>query len=158
MSSARALARTRAYESAGLPRPVRIAAVALVVAAILIAAIGRWTGAGHITIAGVTPTNVRAISFVDRADGGVAAIDPVTRDNIATFEPGTNGFVRGALRALARQRRLDGIGPEQPFRLTRWSDGRLTLDDPATRSHVELDGFGGTNVAAFASLLPAAQR
>jgi putative photosynthetic complex assembly protein len=125
--------------------------------AILIAAIGRLTGAGHITMPGVTPAATRAISFIDREDGGVSAIDPASQATIATFEPGTNGFVRGALRALARQRRLASIGPEQPFRLTRWSDGRLTLDDASTGSHVELDGFGPTNVAAFASLLPSSR-
>lgn len=154
MNSTRA--RERSYDSAGLPRPVRIAALALACAAIVVAGIGRWTGAGHVTIPGVTPVVTRAISFIDREDGGVAALEPVSRATIATFEPGTNGFVRGALRALARQRRLASIGPEEPFRLTRWSDGRLTLDDAATGSHVELDGFGTTNVAAFASLLPRA--
>ena len=32
-------------------------------------------------------------------------------------------------------------------------EGRLTLDDSATASHVELRAFGGTNEAAFAVLL-----
>jgi putative photosynthetic complex assembly protein len=157
MTSAR-MTRTSSYESAGLPRPVRIAVVGVAVFAVIGAGVARWTGAGHITIPGATPTLTRSVAFVDRADGGVAALDGVTGDSVATFAPGTNGFVRGALRALARQRRLNSIGPTAPFRLTRWSDGRLTLDDSTTGSHVELDGFGPTNVAAFASLLPPASR
>ncbi len=153
MSSSR-MARTASYDAAGLPRPVRIAAVALVVFAVLAAGIARWTGAGHVTIPGAVPAVTRAISFIDRADGGVTALDATTGAPVVTFAPGTNGFVRGALRALVRQRRLDGIGSAAPFRLTRWSDGRLTLDDSTTGSHIELDGFGPTNVAAFATLLP----
>ena len=42
-----------------------------------------------------------------------------------------------------------------PFRLTRYADGRLALDDPSTGAHVELRAFGPTNEAAFARLLPA---
>ncbi len=38
------------------------------------------------------------------------------------------------------------MGAETPFRLTRWSDGRLSLDDPATDRHVDLEAFGPTNV------------
>jgi len=131
-----------------------MALIALVVFAIGVAGIARWTGAGHVTIPGAVPAFTRSVSFVDRADGGVTALDGRTGAPVVTFAPGTNGFVRGALRALARQRRLNGIGPAAPFLLTRWSDGRLTLDDSTTGSHVELDGFGPTNVAAFAALLP----
>jgi hypothetical protein len=47
-------------------------------------------------------------------------------------EPGTQGFLRGALRALVRERRQHGLGDEQPFRLLAHPDGRLTLEDPAT--------------------------
>ena len=78
-------------------------------------------------------------------------------------------FVRGALRALARERRADvgdntaGIPDagsvttpveHAPFRLTRYTDGRLTLDDTTTGAHLELRAFGPTNAAAFAGLLP----
>ena len=67
--------------------------------------------------------------------------------------PGTNGFIRGVLRGLARDRKLQRIGTEPPFRLTRWVDGRLSLDDPATGRRIELGAFGPTNAAAFAGLL-----
>ena len=45
--------------------------------------------------------------------------------------------------------------PVRPFRLTRWSDGRLSLDDPATGRRIELDAFGPTNTAVFAHLMGA---
>ena len=54
---------------------------------------------------------------------------------------------------MARARRLDGIGAAPPFRLTAWSDGRLTLDDASDGRHLELEAFGSLNVAVFARLL-----
>ena len=45
--------------------------------------------------------------------------------------------------------------PMRPFVLTRWTGGRLTLDDSSTGAHVELGGFGPDNQVAFAGLLAA---
>ena len=40
--------------------------------------------------------------------------------------------------------------------LNRWSDGRLSLDDPSTGEHVDLEVFGPTNAETFARLWRAA--
>ena len=40
------------------------------------------------------------------------------------------------------------------FRLTRWADGRLSIEDPTTRESYELEAFGSTNEAVFARFLP----
>jgi putative photosynthetic complex assembly protein len=74
---------------------------------------------------------------------------------VRELEPGTNGFIRATLRGLARLRRIGDLGPEQPFRVTRWSDGRLTLVDMATGRVVDLPAFGQAQVEAFQSLLDA---
>ena len=50
------------------------------------------------------------------------------------------------------RREIDS-GP--PFRLTHWSDGRLSLEDPSTGRRIELDAFGPTNTAVFARLMGA---
>ena len=76
---------------------------------------------------------------------------------VDVLAPGTNGFVRGVLRGLVRERRADRVGPQPPFRLTRWADGRLSLDDPSTGRHVDLEVFGPTNSGAFAQILLSAQ-
>jgi len=34
-----------------------------------------------------------------------------------------------------------------------WRNGRLTLDDPETGYHIELNAFGPDNVAAYRTLL-----
>ena len=74
-------------------------------------------------------------------------------------------FVRGALRALARGRRLGAAGAGDPdavshaaFRLTRYADGRLTLDDPSTGAHLQRRACGAATAAACAALLPAPAR
>ncbi len=57
------------------------------------------------------------------------------------------------LRGLARERRARQVGTAPPFRLTRWADGRLSLDDVETGRHVDLEVFGPTNAGAFADIL-----
>jgi len=107
------------------------------------------------------PSNVvesRELYFVDRADGAVLVYAGRGDRPVDLLEPGTNGFVRGVLRGLVRERRADHIGAAPPFRLTRWADGRLSLDDPSTGRHVDLEVFGSTNAAAFAQIMIASRR
>jgi putative photosynthetic complex assembly protein len=68
---------------------------------------------------------------------------------------GEAGFLRGALRALARERRKRDLGAEAAFELIARGDGRLTLNDPATGERIDLESFGPTNFATFARLLTA---
>ena len=73
---------------------------------------------------------------------------------VATVPPETNGFLRTLLAGLVRERRREDMGgPATPFRITRWADGRLTVDDTATGRLIELEAFGHTNADAFARLL-----
>ncbi|WP_203071691.1 photosynthetic complex assembly protein PuhC [Falsiroseomonas ponticola] len=95
----------------------------------------------------------RELLFADRADGGVTVTDARTGQAIGELAPGEDGFIRGALRGLVRERRIGGLGPEAPFRLTGWSDGRLTLEDPATGTRLDLAAYGATNAEAFARFL-----
>jgi len=66
---------------------------------------------------------------------------------------GEQGFVRGVLRALSRERHSRGIGSEPPFKLVAHVDGRVTLMDPATGERIDLGSFGPTNIAEFARFL-----
>ncbi len=95
------------------------------------------------------------LRFEDRPDGAVLIYSAEDNRLIDTLPPGTNGFVRGVLRGLVRDRRADHIGSAPPFRLTRWANGRLSLDDPSTRRHIDLEVFGPTNAGAFADILVA---
>jgi putative photosynthetic complex assembly protein len=97
----------------------------------------------------------RTLRFADERDGGIRVTDGTTGAVAAALPPGTNGFVRGALRTLTRARALAGIGDTQPFRLARYADGRLVLHDPATGQHVTITSFGPTQVESFDRLLAA---
>ena len=66
--------------------------------------------------------------------------------------------MRATLRGLAHERLRSGIGEATPFLLTRWSDGRMSLDDATTGRSVALDAFGQTNAEAFAKLFVAGER
>ena len=112
---------------------------------------GRVSHAG-IVLPAANLVSQRDLRFVDAADGGVEVLSAKDGHEVAIFH-GQQGFLRGTLRGFVRTRHLSDIGPEQPFRLSRWSDGRLTMDDPATGQHVELLAFGPTNAAVFAPLL-----
>ncbi len=95
---------------------------------------GRWTG----------QTSTDYGNMVGPFGGTTAAVLP---------HGVNNGFIRGVLRGMARDRKLRDIGPAAPFTLTLFSDDALTLADPATGRSIELGSFGPTNRQSFADLL-----
>ncbi|MCY7305069.1 MAG: photosynthetic complex assembly protein PuhC [Rhodoferax sp.] len=97
-------------------------------------------------------TAERSLRFEDRPDGGVSVIDGNT-GQLLTVMRGEQGFLRGTVRALARDRRSHQIGAELPFRLIARTDGRLALYDPLTGHRVDLESFGPDNAAVFAQFL-----
>ncbi|WP_448585234.1 photosynthetic complex assembly protein PuhC [Thermaurantiacus sp.] len=109
--------------------------------------------------AGVARVAARSLVFADRADGALVVRDPAVAEPVAVIEPNSNqGFVRGVMRSMARERRLRGASQVAPYELALWADGRLTLLDPLTGRTVELDSFGATNRAAFRAFLAEAPR
>jgi len=91
------------------------------------------------------------LRFEDRPNGDVAVMDANTQTEITRFQ-GEQGFVRGVLRTLSRERMRRGIGSGPAFELIAHSDGRLTLIDPATEHRIDLESFGPSNMANFAKL------
>jgi putative photosynthetic complex assembly protein len=108
------------------------------------------------TEAHVATAVVRTLSFSDRADGAVVVRDVTTGETVRVLVDGVpgNGFVRGVMRGMARERHIRGVGMVPPFTLTLWKNGTLSLEDKATGRAIELGSFGPDNRAAFAALLP----
>lgn len=136
-----------------VPKGFIIAAGVMVAGALLLVSIARLTGYRPPQPPVSAIVEQRDFRFVDRADGAVLVYDVSDGHLTYTVLPSTEGFVRGVLRGLVRERRADHIGAQPPFRLTHWADGRLSLDDPSTGRHVDLEVFGPTNAAAFAAIL-----
>ncbi len=138
-----------------IPRGVLLAAAALVGFAIVSATAARLSGIGTTELPEVRAVDSRDLLFEDRANGGVAVLEDGRVIDVVA--PGTNGFLRGVLRGLARERKLRDITVQTPFRLTRWADGRLSVEDPATGRTVDLGAFGPDNWAVFAQILTIAE-
>ena len=136
-----------------IPRGLLAAAAALVLVSLVSVATVRLSGI-EIRSPDASPVLTRSLRFEDRADGSIAVIDGKSGAEIERVQ-GEGGFLRGALRALARERRLRDLGPEAAFELVGRADGRLTLLDPATGSRIDLDSFGPTNAGSFVRLLTA---
>ena len=132
--------------------------IALVLAGTVVAltlggvVLARWSGFDGRQQDAQTVTQ-RALHFKDQADGGIAIVDAPSGATIDTVH-GEQGFVRGTLRAVVRERKLRGLVSDAPLQLIARADGRLTLTDPVTGSRIDLESFGPTNAAVFARWLP----
>jgi putative photosynthetic complex assembly protein len=102
----------------------------------------------------VAPTQTRMLRFIDQPDGSINVIDKSNDQLVQNFS-GEQGFVRGTLRSLVRERKVRGVdaSTERAFELIAHSNGRLTLRDPVTGATIALESFGPTNMAVFADLM-----
>lgn len=96
------------------------------------------------------------LRFEDNPDGTVSVYLDQSNQLVDVLETGGSSFVRGVLRAMARERRQHGISRDEPFRISQLSANRLLLEDPTTGRQIPLEAFGPDNVAAFQRLMTAA--
>jgi putative photosynthetic complex assembly protein len=95
----------------------------------------------------------RELRFADRADGAVVVSDAGTGETVKVIEFGQGGFLRATMRRMAKARVAAGIGAEPPFKLIRWENGALSLNDPETGRDAEIYGFGADHTKVFADML-----
>ena len=134
----------------GVPRALLLGALALVMVTIMGSGFARVTEVGVSRMPASTAVATLLLRFDDLEDGGVAVRNAADGNLLYKVEPGTNGFIRGTMRGLARERRNAGFGAAEPFKLTRWSDGTISLQDETSGRRLDLDAFGPTNAGAFA--------
>jgi len=135
------------------PRAMAWAVAALLVLALAAVGVQRQLAPAAPAAPAGTPIAVLAYTFHDRADGGIEARRAADGVLVHTVPAQSNGFLRGTLRGLARERKRRGLGPALPVQLLAYADGRLLLQDPATGWQTDLQAFGPTNTAAFVPLL-----
>ena len=139
--------------SKGFPRAALMAVGVVIVAVMVGVAVVRFTGVGAVHVADAAAVEVREFRFEDRPDGSIVVLDASGRQVIETVAAGTNGFLRGTMRGLARERMRQGISPQLPFRMIGRADGKLTLEDQGTGRRVDLGSFGPTNANVFAQIM-----
>lgn len=137
------------------PKVALYGAAGLVLVSLMVAGAARLTDDGAVSLPAGAVTESRALRFEDRADGGVTIYDAATGEVVEIVAPGTNGFIRGALRGLNRERLRRDIGAQPAFNLTLFEDGRLLLIDPTTNRSIDLGAFGRTQTETFVRLLTA---
>lgn len=141
------------------PGTIAIAVILVVASLLLVIAVRAGvlapasTPAGLRAAAAIEPESTRLLRFADQEDGTVLIEDAGDGATIARIGREDGGFIRGVMRGLARERRMNGIGAEPPFRLTLWRSGELSLTDTETGRIIELGAFGPDNRAAFVRLL-----
>jgi putative photosynthetic complex assembly protein len=132
-------------------RALWVGAAALAATVVAAGAFHRWGKGAPAADAAVLAQ--RRLQFTDLPDGGIAIVDAATGSAIETVH-GEQGFLRGTLRALVRERRQRSLTEQGALLLAARADGRLVLSDPATGAHIDLQSFGPANAAVFARWLP----
>jgi putative photosynthetic complex assembly protein len=149
-----------AIDNEPFPRGVLISVGILLTFVIAASGTARWMKlhAPAPTTVAYTPPPAATIDlgFSDGADGSVSVRESQTGRLLAVLPPGGDGFIRGVLRGLARDRLRRGIGATPPFRLSEARGGALSLLDTATGRLIDLQSFGKDNRGAFVRFLPPA--
>ena len=139
--------------TSSVPRLPLMVLGGLVIASLIAVSLVRVTGIGVVHEPDAAAVEVREFRFEDRPDGSIVVFDAAGGQLVETVAPGTNGFLRGTMRGLARERMRQGVSAQLPFRMIGRADGKLTLEDPGTGRRVDLGSFGPTNSAVFANIM-----
>ncbi len=86
------------------------------------------------------------IQVIDQQNGDIRVVNELQLE-------GEQGFLRGTLRALARERRTRQLSPDVAFQLILQKDGHLSITDPLTKNTIALEAFGPDNLGVFIKLL-----
>lgn len=140
------------HHGEGFPRATLWSAAALVLLSLLAVAVGHGTQRGLSRMPTSAAVETRDLRFEDRAEGTIVIYREGESRLAEVLPAGGNGFLRGVLRGLARERKRQAGAAHAPFRLTRFADGRLTVADPITGRSVDVAAFGPDNYGAFARL------
>ena len=123
---------------------------AMLVTSLIVVTLARWQG-WHERAPDAQVSWDMSLYFEDMPNGDVRVTDARNGQEVAQIS-GEQGFLRGTLRAMARQRRVTQTERNAPLLLRGLSDGRLQLVDPMQGLAIDLDSFGPSNKAVFAGL------
>ncbi|ABE40949.1 photosynthetic complex assembly protein PuhC [Rhodopseudomonas pseudopalustris] len=148
---------SEAAHNLSVPKGALIGAAAIVLFAIGAGATVRLTGYGHSHMTPPAIVESMDLTFEDSPDGVVNIYRASDHTLVRAIHPGESGFVRVAMRGLARERMLASVGSAPPFQLARHVNGQYTLTDSATKKVIDLNAFGADNLRAFSQLMASNQ-
>ncbi|MEM8796581.1 MAG: photosynthetic complex assembly protein PuhC [Pseudomonadota bacterium] len=95
----------------------------------------------------------RDIAFSVNSTDDLTVKDATTGKVLSVMSKNEGGFLRGILIATKRERMVQKVAADAPFRVVQSSDGTHTLFDLATGRSFYLRAFGKDNQAAIAHFL-----
>ena len=123
------------------PRKMVIAMAALALLALVLAGVGASQRDGNVTADYGEADRATLLRFVDTGRDAFDLVDD-NGTTVAAVTPGREGLLRNARRAFEGRRARMNVDLAQPYALTVWKSGVLTLHDPSTGQNVRLDFFG----------------
>jgi putative photosynthetic complex assembly protein len=146
------------HAAAPFPRIPLVGAGLLLAVTIGVVLLSRLGGVSSVVLVPMGKlVETREIAFLDAPKGALNVVDTSTQEVIFTTGTGTDGFLRGTLRALGRDRKRVGGQKVEPYTVSRWESGHITLTDSVTGAKIDLAAFGSTNVAVFERFLKGKQ-
>ncbi|WP_242467333.1 photosynthetic complex assembly protein PuhC [Thiocapsa imhoffii] len=139
------------------PRGILIALAALIAFTVLAVGIARLSGFDPSQEPRSPATVMRDVRFVDADNGFLQVYDFDTGELIEAIEPNEDGFLRGLLRTLLRERRLHQTDLDGPYRVSLRENGHFTIEDLSTDFYVDLRPFGRDNEAAIGRFVASPQ-
>lgn len=135
-----------------VPKGALIAIASVVVFTILAVGIARLTGFDP-RQATLSPEIASLDLRFDEVESGELLVWGPDDTLIERVPVGEDGFIRGLLRTLHRERRMHGVDLDGPYRLSLREGGYYLLLDPSTDFTVDLRAFGPDNKAALARFM-----
>ncbi len=149
----RPLARKTKLHRDPFPRPALYAAAVAVFGSLFLVGLARLTGYMENVDPGGHVVAQRDIDFKTDKPGTIDVADRETGETLASFPTETNRFVRVVMTSLEYERAGKAPGGTAPYRIVRWDDGRISVDDPLSGKSIQLAAFGRNQVATFERLL-----
>lgn len=135
------------------PRPALYAAAVAVFGSLFLVGLARLTGYMENVDPGGHVVAEREIAFKSDTAGLIDIADGTTGETLARFPVETNRFVRVVMTSLEFERAGTAPGTQAPYKLVRWDDGRISVDDPVSGKSIQMAAFGRNQVLTFEKLL-----
>ncbi|MEL6196749.1 MAG: photosynthetic complex assembly protein PuhC [Pseudomonadota bacterium] len=100
-----------------------------------------------------TPIHASRTVTFEPVDSGLIVRDVDTGEEVAALIDADGGFIHNVVRVLNKERRRYGVGPDEPYAITGYINGRVSITDLSTGRVIDINAFGSNQVDSFRNLL-----